>query len=128
MPSYGSATTALPARAAYDNRPIDRVNLSANPSTPGSLPAGYPPARHAAHVSVRAHARPLRDHAAGGRGLDVRDAYVRTPDLADVARSMGAEGERVEALQQLDALPERLRELCGPLVLDWRVMRVGVGI
>jgi thiamine pyrophosphate-dependent acetolactate synthase large subunit-like protein len=58
----------------------------------------------------------------------VRDAYVRTPDLADVARSMGAEGERVEALQQLDALPERLRELCGPLVLDWRVMRVGVGI
>jgi thiamine pyrophosphate-dependent acetolactate synthase large subunit-like protein len=58
----------------------------------------------------------------------VRDAYVRTPDLAEVARSMGAEGERIESLEQLDALPERLRGLRGPLLLDCRVMRDGVGI
>jgi thiamine pyrophosphate-dependent acetolactate synthase large subunit-like protein len=77
----------------------------------------------------------MNDHALGseitllgGAGLDVRDAYLRMPDLAEVARSMGAEGERVEPLEQLDALPERLRGLRGPLLLDCRVMRDGVGI
>ena len=64
----------------------------------------------------------------GGAGLDVRDAYMRTPDLAEVARAMGAEGERIDALDQLDGLRERLTTLRGPLLLDCRVMREGVGI
>jgi acetolactate synthase I/II/III large subunit len=64
----------------------------------------------------------------GGAGLDVRDAYMRTPDLAEVARAMGAEGLRIESLDQLDVLPERLPRLRGPLLLDCRVMRDGVGI
>jgi acetolactate synthase-1/2/3 large subunit len=64
----------------------------------------------------------------GDAGLDVTDAYLATPDLADVARAMGAEGERITTLDQLDALPARLAELSGPLVLDCRVMRDGVGI
>ncbi len=64
----------------------------------------------------------------GGAGLDVRDAYMRTPDLAGVARAMGAEGLRIESLDQLDALPDRLARLRGPLLLDCRVMRDGVGI
>jgi acetolactate synthase I/II/III large subunit len=64
----------------------------------------------------------------GGAGLDVRDAYMRTPDLAAVARAMGAEGMRIESLDQLDVLPERLPRLRGPLLLDCRVMRDGVGI
>ena len=64
----------------------------------------------------------------GGAGLDVRDAYMRTPDLAAVARAMGAEGLRIESLDQLDVLPERLPRLRGPLLLDCRVMRDGVGI
>jgi hypothetical protein len=64
----------------------------------------------------------------GGAGLDVRDAYLRTPDLAAVARAMGAEGLRIESLDQLDALPDRLARLRGPLLLDCRVMRDGVGI
>jgi thiamine pyrophosphate-dependent acetolactate synthase large subunit-like protein len=63
----------------------------------------------------------------GDAGLDVADAYMATPDLAAVARSMGAQGERIEALEQLDALPVRLAELRGPLVLDCRVLREGVG-
>ena len=64
----------------------------------------------------------------GGAGLDVRDAYMRTPDLAAVARAMGAEGLRIESLDQLDVLPDRLPRLRGPLLLDCRVMRDGVGI
>jgi thiamine pyrophosphate-dependent acetolactate synthase large subunit-like protein len=64
----------------------------------------------------------------GDAGLDVADAYLATPDLAEVARAMGAAGERVDDLAQLDGLPERLAGLRGPLVLDCRVMREGVGI
>jgi thiamine pyrophosphate-dependent acetolactate synthase large subunit-like protein len=64
----------------------------------------------------------------GDAGLDVTDAYLPTPDLAEVARAMGAQGERIDALEQLDRLPERLAGLRGPLVLDCRVMREGVGI
>jgi thiamine pyrophosphate-dependent acetolactate synthase large subunit-like protein len=64
----------------------------------------------------------------GDAGLDVTDAYLATPDLAAVARAMGAAGERIDALDQLDALPARLEGLSGPLVLDCRVMRDGVGI
>jgi thiamine pyrophosphate-dependent acetolactate synthase large subunit-like protein len=61
-------------------------------------------------------------------GLDVTDAYMRTPDLALVARSMGAQGERIHSIDQLEGLPERLDRLRGPLLLDCRVMRDGVGI
>jgi thiamine pyrophosphate-dependent acetolactate synthase large subunit-like protein len=64
----------------------------------------------------------------GDAGLDVADAYMATPDLAAVARSMGAQGERIDALEQLDGLPERLADLRGPLLLDCRVLREGVGI
>jgi thiamine pyrophosphate-dependent acetolactate synthase large subunit-like protein len=53
---------------------------------------------------------------------------MRTPDLALVARSMGAQGERIHSVDQLEGLPERLDRLRGPLLLDCRVMRDGVGI
>ena len=61
----------------------------------------------------------------GEAGLDVADAHLPTPDLAGVARAMGADGIRVDALEGLDGLPERLDR---PLVLDCRIMRGGVGI
>jgi len=61
-------------------------------------------------------------------GLEPTDAYMRTPDLAQVARSMGAQGERIDTLDALDRLPKWLSRLRGPLLLDCRIMRDGVGI
>jgi acetolactate synthase I/II/III large subunit len=62
-------------------------------------------------------------HLLGEAGLDPASACFTTPDFGAVARAMGADGERIEELGQLDALPEWLSALDGPLVLDCRVLR-----
>lgn len=49
---------------------------------------------------------------------DVVGARFETPDLAALARAMGCEGERIDSLDQLDAIPARLQGLNRPLVLD----------
>lgn len=64
----------------------------------------------------------------GEAGLEPEDAYIPTPDLALVARAMGAEGQRIDAIEQLDELPGWLDGLDRPLVLDCRITRASVGI
>jgi len=61
-------------------------------------------------------------------GLDIRDAYMDTPDFSLVAKAMGADGLLIETLDQLDVLPERIKALSGPLVLDCRVTRRATAI
>lgn len=51
-------------------------------------------------------------------GLPEDEAFLPTPDLAQVARSIGCTALRVEALADLDALPSLLDGLAGPLFLD----------
>jgi thiamine pyrophosphate-dependent acetolactate synthase large subunit-like protein len=53
---------------------------------------------------------------------------LATPDLAEVARAMGARGERIDALGQLGRLPDWLSGLDRPLVLDCRISRGDVAI
>ncbi|HKZ15637.1 MAG TPA: thiamine pyrophosphate-binding protein [Solirubrobacterales bacterium] len=68
----------------------------------------------------------LNDRAYGSEFHHMRDdglpevpgARFETPDLAEVARAFGCHGERIESLDQLDSLPERLASLDRPLLLD----------
>lgn len=68
----------------------------------------------------------LNDRAFGSEFHHMRDdglpevpgARFETPDLAAVARAYGCRGERIEALDQLDSLPEWLEGLDRPLLLD----------
>jgi thiamine pyrophosphate-dependent acetolactate synthase large subunit-like protein len=53
---------------------------------------------------------------------------LATPDLAQVARAMGADGKRITDLAQLRGLADRVRSLRRPLVLDCRVLRENVPI
>lgn len=68
----------------------------------------------------------LNDRAYGSEFHHMRDdglpevpgARFETPDLAEIARAYGCHGERVETLDQLDSLSERLVGLDRPLLLD----------
>jgi thiamine pyrophosphate-dependent acetolactate synthase large subunit-like protein len=51
-------------------------------------------------------------------GLPVDAAFFETPPLDAVARALGAEAERITALDQLDDLADRIGSLSGPLFLD----------
>lgn len=56
-------------------------------------------------------------------GLDNRQAIFDTPDLAVVARSLGADALTVASLDDLDLLPARLQSHDGPLVVDCQTSR-----
>jgi acetolactate synthase-1/2/3 large subunit len=67
----------------------------------------------------------MNDRAYGSELYHMRDlgvptdaAFFETPPLDGVARAMGAQAERVETLEQLEALAPRFAQLEGPLFLD----------
>lgn len=55
-------------------------------------------------------------------GLDPDVALISTPDFADVAQALGAEGHTVRSIDELNVLSERFgRQPDGPLVVDCKI-------
>ena len=57
------------------------------------------------------------------KGLSGRPALFHDREIAEVALSMGADGQTITRLEDLDALEARIDQLRGPLVLDVKINR-----
>lgn len=63
-------------------------------------------------------------HSLAAKGKPTRHAIFDVPDLGALARSFGAAGHRLRTVEELERLPELLREpVPGPRVIDIRVNR-----